>query len=201
MSTNWKCNYLCSGSTNTLAYVLCGAMLCLVSPSCLTLCNPMGCNLPGCSVHGILQARILEWVAMPFSRGSSQSRNRTQVFWIAGGFYQLSYQGSRILAWESESRSVVSDSLWPHRLYSVQFSIVPGILQARILAWVSFLFSRESLNPGIEPRSPTLQADSLPTELWGKPPCYTCLFSSKTQSWEVSSLYISLVLRYQHHGI
>ena len=40
--------------------------------SCLTLCNPMDCSLPGSSVHGILQARILEWVAFPFSRGSSQ---------------------------------------------------------------------------------------------------------------------------------
>jgi len=39
--------------------------------SCLTLCNPMDCNLPGSSVHGILQARILEWAAISFSRGSS----------------------------------------------------------------------------------------------------------------------------------
>ena len=37
----------------------------------LTICNPMDCSLPGSSVHGILQARILEWVAMPFSRGAS----------------------------------------------------------------------------------------------------------------------------------
>ena len=42
-----------------------------VSQSCLTLCNPMDCSLPGFSVHGILQARILEWVAISFSRGSS----------------------------------------------------------------------------------------------------------------------------------
>ena len=39
--------------------------------SCLTLCNPMDCSPPGSSVHGILRARILEWVVMPFSRGSS----------------------------------------------------------------------------------------------------------------------------------
>ena len=43
----------------------------LVSQLHLTLCNPMDCNLPGSSVHGILQARILEWDAIPFSRGSS----------------------------------------------------------------------------------------------------------------------------------
>ena len=47
----------------------------LVAQSCLTICNPMACILPGSSVHGILQARILEWVAIPFSKGSSQPSN------------------------------------------------------------------------------------------------------------------------------
>ena len=47
----------------------------LVTQSCPTLCNPMDCRPPGSSVHGILQARILEWVAMPSSRGSSQPRD------------------------------------------------------------------------------------------------------------------------------
>ena len=46
----------------------------LVAQSCPTLCNPMDCSPPGSSVHGTLQARILEWVAMAFSRVSSQSR-------------------------------------------------------------------------------------------------------------------------------
>ena len=46
---------------------------------CPTLCNPMDCSLPGSSIHGIFQARVLEWVAMPFSRGSSRPRVRTQV--------------------------------------------------------------------------------------------------------------------------
>ena len=49
------------------------------SLSSVWLCNPMNCSLPGSSVHGILQARILEWVAISFSRGSSQPRDRTQV--------------------------------------------------------------------------------------------------------------------------
>ena len=57
---------------------------------------------------------------------------------------------------ESESHSVMSDSLRPHGLY------VHGILQARILEWVAFPFSRDLPNPGIKPRSPALQADSLP---------------------------------------
>ena len=48
-----------------------------VTQSCLTLCDPMDCSLPGSSVHGILQAKILEWVAIPYSRGSSQPRDQT----------------------------------------------------------------------------------------------------------------------------
>ena len=80
--------------------------------SCLTLCDPMDCSLPGSSLHGclgskvkvaqscptlcdpmdytvrgILQARILEWVAFPFSRGSSQPRDQIQVSHMAGGFF------------------------------------------------------------------------------------------------------------------
>ena len=50
-------------------------------------CNPMDCSLPGSSVNGIPQARILEWVATSFSRGSSQPRNQTQVSCIAGRFF------------------------------------------------------------------------------------------------------------------
>ena len=50
---------------------------------CLTLCNPMDCSPPGSSVHGILQTRILEWVAMPFSRGSSRPRDQTHVSYVS----------------------------------------------------------------------------------------------------------------------
>ena len=50
-----------------------------VTQSCPTLCNPMGRSLPGSCVHGILQARVLEWVAISFSRGSSRPRDRTWV--------------------------------------------------------------------------------------------------------------------------
>ena len=49
----------------------------LIAQSCPTLCNHMDRSPPGSSVHGILQARTLEWVAMPSSRGSSQPRDRT----------------------------------------------------------------------------------------------------------------------------
>ena len=50
-----------------------------VAQSCPTLCNPMDCSPPGFSVHGIFQARVLEWGAISFSRGSSQPRDRTLV--------------------------------------------------------------------------------------------------------------------------
>ena len=55
-----------------------------VTQSCPTLCNPMDCI-----VHGILQARILEWVAFPSSNGSSQPKDQTQVSHIAGGFFTI----------------------------------------------------------------------------------------------------------------
>ena len=61
----------------------------LVTQSCLPLCDPMDYSLPSSSVHGILQARILEWVAIPFFRGSSWPRDRTQVSCIAGWFFTI----------------------------------------------------------------------------------------------------------------
>ena len=82
------------------AKVISNMILCISTPfseelSCLTLCNPMNHSLPGSSVLGILQARILEWVAVLFSRGPSQSRDQTLVSHIAGGlFYHLSHQRS-----------------------------------------------------------------------------------------------------------
>ena len=65
-----------------------------VAQSCLTLCNLMNCSLPGSPIHGIFQARVLEWVAISFSRASSRPRDRTQVslivdrrftFWVTRG--------------------------------------------------------------------------------------------------------------------
>ena len=76
---------------------------------CLTLCNPMDYT-----VHGILQARILEWVAVPFSRGSSQPRDRTQVSHIAGGYFtNWATREAQIQYSVQFSHSVVSDSTTP----------------------------------------------------------------------------------------
>ena len=67
-------------------------------------CNPMDCSLSGSSVNGILQGRILEWVAISFSRGSSWPRNWTRVSCIAGRFFTDWAEGSHL--------SVLSFNFW-----------------------------------------------------------------------------------------
>ena len=69
------------------SFLLCYMCEYLVTQSCPTVCDPVDSNLPGFSIHGILQARILEWVAMPSSKGSSQPRDGTQVSCVAGRFF------------------------------------------------------------------------------------------------------------------
>ena len=69
-----------------------------VAQSCPTLCDPTYCSPPGSSVHGILQARILEWVAISFSRGSSQPRDQTQgLLHLLADSLPLSHQGSPLV--------------------------------------------------------------------------------------------------------
>ena len=60
-----------------------------VTQSCPTLCFPVNCSLPGSSIHGILQARILEWVAISFSRVSSRPRDRNRISCIGGRRFNL----------------------------------------------------------------------------------------------------------------
>ena len=67
---NWLKGHTCSGAQ-----------------SCPILCDPVDCSPPGSCIHGILQARILEWAAMPFSRGSSWPRDQTRVSCTAGGYF------------------------------------------------------------------------------------------------------------------
>ena len=80
-----------------------------VAQLCPTLCDPMDCSQPSSSVHGLLQARVLEWAVNPFSRVSSWRRNQTQFSRVAGSFFTI--WPTRVL-----SRSVGSDSLQPHGL-------------------------------------------------------------------------------------
>ena len=74
-----------SGSVLVHAWLPTYLVKSLVTKSCLTLCNPMDCSIPGSAVQGIFQARILEWAAISFSRGSSRSRlNLCLMHWKAG---------------------------------------------------------------------------------------------------------------------
>ena len=66
---------------------VCVCLCVLVAQLCQILCDPMDCGLPGSSIHGIFQARILEWVAISFSRGSSQPRDRIWVSHIVGRLF------------------------------------------------------------------------------------------------------------------
>ena len=86
------------------------------SLSHVRLCDLMDCSPPGSSVHGIFQARVLEWGAISFSRGSPQPRDRTWVSQIAD--ILPSEPPGKPKKVQSGSRSVVSDSLRPHGLYS-----------------------------------------------------------------------------------
>ena len=69
--------------------LVCVCVCVCVSRSVMSDSFPMDCSLPGSSTHGILQARILEWVAIPFSKGSSWLRDWTQVSRIAGRFFTI----------------------------------------------------------------------------------------------------------------
>ena len=68
--------------------------------SCLTLCDTMNCSLPGSSFHVIFQARVLKWVAISYSRGSSHPRDWTHISWIGRQiFYQLQHLGDPLGLW------------------------------------------------------------------------------------------------------
>ena len=95
---------LCSQKRERIKYSFLFFFLCTYYQSlqsCPTLCDPMDCSPPGSSVHGILQARILEWVVMPFSRGSSQPRDRTRVSCTAGR------EAPSVLLWAFEILNMV----------------------------------------------------------------------------------------------
>ena len=107
-----------------------------VAQSCPILCHPIDY-----AVHGILQATVLGWIAFPFSRGSSQPKDQTQISHSGGRFFTV---------WATESESEVAQSCLnlcdPVDCSLPGFS-VHGILQARILEWVTISFSRGSFRP------------------------------------------------------
>ena len=86
----------------------------------LTLCNPMDCSLPHSSIHGILQARVLEWGAISFSRGYSRPRDRTQVSHIVGRrFYHLRADLSEAKSYQDVDENLLTRERNPHQRQSV----------------------------------------------------------------------------------
>ena len=97
----------------TLPYVLFKFLLwfcVLVTQSCPTLCDLTDCTPPGFSVHGILQARVLEWIAIPFSRGTSQPRDWTLVSCLTGRFFTIWATGKSLILGKS-LLSVISNNI------------------------------------------------------------------------------------------
>ena len=107
--------------------------------SCLILCD-----LTDYTVHGILQARILEWVAFPFFRGSSQPRVWTQASSIARGFFTSWATGEAQVSSSACSDTQSCPTLCDPMDCSPPGSSVHGILQARIMEWGAICYSRGS---------------------------------------------------------
>ena len=144
----------------------------------------MVCSLPGSSVHGILQARILEWVAISFSRGSSQWSNPGHLH-CRKILYHLSHQTLSFSTWilvymparKEYYRNYVSllrcfSRVWlfaPLWTATCQVSQSMGFSRQEYWSELPCASSGGLPDPRIEPGSSTLQASSLLTELWGKP--------------------------------
>ena len=159
------------GSCNWITLLFC---CCLVTKSHPTLCEFIDRSPPGSSVHGIPQARIQEWVVISFSRGSSRPRSRAHVLSTADFFLPLSLGGSptapdlwggpegevsqKVKVFISESYLTLCDPMD----CGLPGSSAHGILQVRVLEWVAMLSPPGNLpDPGVQPKSPALQADSL----------------------------------------
>ena len=123
---------------------MCVCVCVLVAQLCSTLCDPMDCGLPGSSVHGILQVRILEPVAIFFSREGiflTQESN-LDLLHCKQILYCLSHQGSPAAAAAAKSLQSCPTLCDPIDS-SPPSSAVPGILQARTLEWVAISFSKK----------------------------------------------------------
>ena len=175
----------------------------LITQSCLTLFNPTDCSLPSSSVHGILQARVLEWV--PFTSPGNHPNPRIEpgspalltdsllseqpgelcVIYTCHSIKKIKKKWSNfsqhLLTTSGVSNSnihrkkerkwscsVVSDSVTPWTV-AQQGPLSMGFSRQEYCSGLPFPSPGDLPNPGIEPRSPTLQADTLPSEPPGKP--------------------------------
>ena len=121
---------------------------CLVTSLCLTLCDPTDCSPPGSSVHGISSARKLEWVAISFSRGSSQLRVWTWVYLHCRQIlYWLSYKGNPVIKWitnEMTNETLQCSIRECRALWWLQREGNPerGTIYIYIRSWFTLLHSR-----------------------------------------------------------
>ena len=115
---------------------------CLVTKSCSTLCDHTDCSPPGSCIHGIFQARILQWVAIAFSRVSFQLRDWICISCLAGRSFTIEAPGKPLShMWAAAAKSLQCPILCYPIDGSPPVFAVPGILQARILEWVAISFS------------------------------------------------------------
>ena len=121
-----------------------------VTQSCPTLWDPMDYT-----VHRVLQARILKWVAISFSRGSYPPRDQTRVSYIVGRFFTswATREAYKVLV------AKLSDSPQPHGLQPTRLSV--GFSRQEYWSGLPFPSPGDLPDPGIKPKSPALQADSL----------------------------------------
>ena len=109
-----------------------------VPQACPTLCDPMDCSLPGSSVHGIFQARILKWVAISFSRRSFRPRDRTRVSHIVGRRFTV----WATIHWEEKGKTEDEMVRWHHWLNGNKFEQLYEIVKGRE-AWCAAVHGME----------------------------------------------------------
>ena len=141
-----------------------------VTQSCLTLCDPMDCGLSGSSVHGIFQSRVLEWIVISFSRGSSRPRNQTRVSRIAGRCFTVwatreahgkitvstTVQSFSLNKWPSYCSKALNSRIWGKKM------LILVIFTYNIITFVkehfseifTILFTRQEYSSGLPSPSP-----------------------------------------------
>ena len=172
-----------------------------VAQSCPTLCDPMDGNLPGWAVHGIFQARILEWAAISFSRGSSQPRDRTRVsciadrrftVWATRQIFRILQKTPNELFGQSNINGffafvfMLAAQSCPTLCHPMDCSLpgspVCGIHQARILEWVNHsLLHRIFLTPGSDSGLPHCRQILYRLNHQGSPYINVCLMTISVQ--------------------
>ena len=163
LGAGWA-SHLPSWNLHTLCKV---SYYCLVAKLCPTLCDPIDCNPPGSSVRGISQSRILEWVAIFFSRGSSPPRDRAHVSYIRR---RVLYHWATRNGWVVLTQSC--PALCGHVDCSLPGSSVHGVLQRECWSEQPFLSPGDFPDPGLEPASsvpPTLAGGFHHCTAWDAP--------------------------------